>query len=78
MLNAYLEVNTVVSQRASLDDQDVPDSGGTVLFLTPGFQLVLNPRFLVEAAFQIPVVQELNGTQLAFCPTANVGIRVLF
>ncbi len=78
VLNAYLEVNTVVSQRASLDDQDVPDSGGTLVFLTPGLQAVLNPRFLVEAAFQIPLVQELNGTQLAFAATANVGIRVLF
>ncbi len=78
VLNAYLEVNTVVSQRASLNDQNVPDSGGTTVFLTPGIQAVLHPRFLVEAAFQIPVVQELHGTQLAFSPTANVGIRVLF
>jgi len=78
VLNAYLEVNTVVSQGASLNDQNVPDSGGTTVFLTPGIQAVLNPRFLVEAAFQIPVVQKLNGTQLAFSPTANVGIRVLF
>jgi len=78
VLNAYLEVNTVVSQRASLNDQSVPDSGGTTVFLTPGIQAVLHPRFLVEAAFQIPVVQELNGTQLSFSPTANVGIRVLF
>jgi len=78
VLNVYLEVNTVVSQRASLNDQNVPDSGGTLVFLTPGFQVVLNPRFLVEAAFQIPLVQELNGTQLGFAATANVGIRVLF
>jgi len=78
VVNAYLEVNTAVSQRASLNDQNVPDSGGTLVFLTPGFQVVLNPRFLVEAAFQIPIVQELNGTQLGFATTANVGIRVLF
>jgi len=78
VLKVYLEVNTVVSQRASLNDQNVPDSGGTLVFLTPGFQVVLNPRFLVEAAFQIPLVQELNGTQLGFAATANVGIRVLF
>ncbi len=78
VLNVYLEVNTVVSQRASLNDQNVPDSGGTTVFLTPGVQAVLHPRFLVEAAFQIPIVQELNGTQLGFATTANVGIRVLF
>ncbi|MCZ6878237.1 MAG: transporter [Acidobacteria bacterium] len=78
VLIAYLEVNTVVSQRASLDDQNMPDSGGTTVFLSPGIQAVLNPRFLVEAAFQIPLVQELTGTQLALSLTANVGMRVLF
>ena len=68
---------TVVSRHASLNDQDVANSGGTLIFLTPGFQIVLNPRFLVEATFQIPIVQELNGTQLGFSATANAGIRVL-
>jgi len=57
---------TVVSRHASLNDQDVANRGGTLIFLTPGFQIVLNPRFLVEATFQIPIVQELNGTQLDF------------
>ncbi len=53
-------------------------SNTPTVFLTPGIQAVLSPRFLVEAAFQIPVYQVLNGTQLAFAPTANFGIRVLF
>ena len=78
VLNAYLEINTVVSRHASLNDQNVANSGGTLVFLTPGFQVVLNPRFLIEAVFQIPIVQELNGTQLGFSATANAGIRVLF
>ena len=78
VLNVYLELNTVVSQRASLNGQELLDSGGTVAFLSPGVQAVITPRFLVEAAFQIPVLQNLNGTQLAFSSTANFGIRVLF
>ena len=78
VLNAYLEINTVVSRHASLNDRNMANSGGTLIFLTPGFQVVLNPRFLVEAAFQIPIVQEQNGSQLAFSFTANVGVRVLF
>jgi hypothetical protein len=63
----------VVSLHASLNDQDVANSGGTLIFLTPGFQIVLNPRFLVEATFQIPIVQELNGTQLGFYATGECG-----
>ena len=78
VLNAYVELNAVVSQPASRDDQNVSDSGGTILFLTPGIQWVKSPRFLIEAAFQIPLVQDFNGTQLAFVPTANIGIRVQF
>ena len=78
VLNVYLELNTLLSQRASLNGQEVRDSGGTVVFLSPGVQAVLAPRFLVEAALQIPVLQNLNGTQLAFSSTANFGIRLLF
>ncbi len=78
VLSVYLEVNTAISQRARVDEVEVPDSGGSIGFLTPGIQAVLSPRFLIEAAFQIPVYQRLNGTQLAFTATANLGIRLLF
>lgn len=78
VLNAYLELNTSVAKQAVLNGQDLLNTGGTTVFLTPGIQWVLSPRFLVEAAFQIPVVQDLNGSQLAFAPTANAGIRILF
>lgn len=77
-LSVYLEFNTAFSQRARSDDVEVADSGGSIGFLTPGVQAVLSPRFLIEAAFQIPVHQRLNGTQLAFAPTAGFGIRLLF
>ncbi len=78
VLSAYLELNTQMSQRASLNRVEILDSGGTILFLTPGLQAVLHPRFLIETAFQIPMYQKLNGTQLAFAPIANFGLRLLF
>lgn len=78
VLSAYLELNSAFSERASFNSVELADSGGRALFLTPGIQAVLNPRFLLEAAFQIPIHQQLNGTQLVFAPTANFGIRVLF
>lgn len=78
VLNAYLELNSSFSQTASLNGQPLSESGGTLIFLTPGIQWILSPRFLVEAAFQIPVLQQLNGTQLTFAPTTNLGIRLQF
>ena len=78
VLNVYLEFNTLLSQGASLNGQEVLDSGGTVAFVSPGVQAVLTPRFLIEAALQIPVPQNLNGSQLAFSATASFGIRLLF
>ena len=78
VLNVYLEFNTLLSQGASLNGQEVLDSGGTVAFVSPGVQAVLTPRFLIEAALQIPVLQNLNGSQLAFSATASFGIRLLF
>ena len=78
VLSAYLELNTTFSQRASFNEVEVSNSGGRTVLLTPGIQAVLNPRFLVEAAFQIPVHQKLNGAQLALSPTASFGLRVLF
>lgn len=78
VLNAYMEVNTVISQRASCDGLVVANSGGSMVFISPGLQWVLHPRFLIETAVQIPAVQELNGTQLAFGSTVNFGVRLLF
>ncbi len=78
VMSAFVELNTAISQRARFNTVEIADSGGTAIFVTPGIQAVLNPRFLVEGAFQIPVYQNLNGVQLAFAPNVNFGIRVLF
>jgi hypothetical protein len=40
-----------------------PNSGGTTWYIAPGAQFVTR-RVILEAAVQLPVVQELNGTGL--------------
>jgi hypothetical protein len=52
----YLEEN---------EDDDVKDpaSGGTEIFLSPGFQLQVNDRFGISFAPQIPLVSDLNLEQ---------------
>ena len=53
------------------------NSNGTRLFLVPGLQYVTK-RWIVEAAVQVPVVQELNGTALEADYIARAGFRVNF
>ena len=74
----YLELLTQFSgknlkQEAELDN----NTGGKIVLLSPGIQYVLSRTLLVEASFQYPVVQDLNGTQLGTDFSVNVGIRWL-
>ncbi|MBI4530020.1 MAG: transporter [Candidatus Latescibacteria bacterium] len=60
----YLEVNGQYSREDTLDGEKVPDSGGHTLLLSPGLQFVPFGSLAVEASVQVPVVQNLHGTQL--------------
>ncbi len=61
-----LELNGRHAMRAERAGRTVADSGGDVVFLSPGVQYsAASGRWLAEVAVQIPVVRELNGTQLA-------------
>ncbi len=76
-INLYLEANGTWSRRNTLDGEALPDSGGQRLLLSPGIQFIPWPSFAVEATYQVPVWQDLNGAQLEFDPTFKVGIRWL-
>lgn len=72
-----VELNGRHAQRAERAGRTIADSGGNVVFLSPGMQYsAASGRWLAEAAVQLPVVRELNGTQLAPPPfTLMVGFR---
>ncbi len=72
-----LELNGRHAMRAERAGRTIADSGGDVVSLSPGMQYsAASGRWLVEVAVQIPVVRELNGTQLAPPPfTLIVGFR---
>ncbi|HFD80386.1 MAG TPA: transporter [Gammaproteobacteria bacterium] len=59
---------------AGLSDRN---SGGSQWFLSPGLQYVTR-RWIVEAAAQIPVWQDLNGTALENDYILRAGVRVNF
>lgn len=76
-LNLYLELNGIYSEKNDQDGVEVTDSGGNTLFLSPGIQFIPGRAFLVEASLQIPVAENLNGTQLETDYAFLIGFRWL-
>lgn len=76
--NFVFEFNGRYQSRSKNDGQILENTGGTNLFLSPGMQVIFGPRFIVEGLFQYPILQKLNGTQLAVDYTALLGFRYSF
>jgi len=69
-----LETNLIHRDRNSFMGQPDPNSGGITVFLAPGIQYVTR-RYILEAAVQIPVVQNLNGNTLENSYVVRTGFR---
>ena len=52
----------------------VRDTGGQTLYLTPGIQVRPAPTLTMSFSVQLPVYQNLNGTQLSSGPNLNLGV----
>lgn len=76
-LYGVLEANLVHSAKDRMSAIADPNSGGTVLFITPGLQYVTR-KWIVEAGIQIPVSQDLNGTALRNDYVLTIGMRLNF
>ena len=76
-LYGVIETNLIHKDKNRIGDVDNPNSGGTTLFLVPGLQYVTK-RWVFEAAVQLPVVQDLNGTALENDFIVRAGFRFNF
>lgn len=74
-LYTVLESNLVWRDRDAMDGADVVDSGGTTWFLAPGLQYV-HKRWVLEAAVQVPVTQNLHGAALETDWIGTLSLRV--
>lgn len=54
------------------------DSGGTTVYLSPGFTFNIAKNVYHYVFFQLPIYQYLNGYQLAPFYTLSVGTRITF
>ena len=72
-----LEANLIHQDKNRNGGVDDPNSNGTRLFLVPGLQYVTK-RWIIEAAVQLPVFQDLNGTALENDYIFRAGFRLNF
>lgn len=69
------EANGIFSRRGELNGDTIDNSGGHTLFLSPGAQF-LTRRFILEVSIQLPVIQDLNGSQSETDFVLAAGFRV--
>lgn len=77
-LHVVLEMNGEHLRRTSREGMLLPDSGGNLVFLSPGVEFQPNNRLLLEFSMPIPVVRDLNGKQLRPSSSFLLGIRWIF
>ncbi|MGR3304313.1 MAG: hypothetical protein ACUZ8I_17685 [Candidatus Scalindua sp.] len=75
--NAVLEINGEWKQKNRDMSGSVADSGGNTIYVSPGIQIA-SKRFVAETSFQIPVFQDLNGSQVETDYIAVTSLRVTF
>ena len=76
-LYGIVEANLIHNDKNANGGLADPNSGGTTLFLVPGVQYVTK-RWIIEAAVQLPVMQDLNGTALESDFVVRAGFRFNF
>ncbi len=73
-----LELNGEHVRQTRINGTNVSDSGGNLLFLSPGVEFQPTNRLLVEFSAPIPIVRDLNGKQLRPSSSFIIGFRWLF
>ena len=73
-----LQFNARVLARDHGINASPADSGGTTVYVSPGFTVNITKNVSSYVFFQLPIYQYLNGYQLAPFYTLSVGTRIMF
>jgi hypothetical protein len=73
-----LQVNARHAKSDSGDAADTYATGGTLVYLTPGFIVPISDKFSAYTNLQLHIYQNLNGIQLAPKYILSVGARFAF
>jgi hypothetical protein len=77
-VSAFAEMNVRYLSKSEEDGERDPNTGGTALFLTPGLRVGFTPNIAFTVSSPLPVVQDLNGTQLKTSYKVNGGLTLSF
>lgn len=77
-LNLLLEFNGIHQEPNRNGTTTARNSGRDTIFLSPGIQYIFLTNALVEASFQYPVVDDVNGNQLLEDYRVLFGVRIIF
>ncbi len=72
-----LEINGRWQGRARSRGHQVADTGGSIVYLSPGVQFLLEQNVILESGVQLPLVQRLNGRQLGPSVRFLFGVRYI-
>lgn len=75
--NLVLELNGEYAQKDKSLGSVIKDSGGNILFISPGIQWAAK-RWVLETSVQLPIIQDLNGSQLETDYTVVTSLRLTF
>ncbi len=65
LFDLQLELNGNVRGKAEKNGMEVKNSGGHVLYITPGFHIKFNKKMHLDAGVALPVYRDLNGKQVS-------------
>lgn len=73
-----LGLNGELRGKETADGVEDPNSGGHTVYLSPGVQVVVAPRWVFELSYQQAVYHSLNGIQVGENCKVNGGVTYLF
>lgn len=73
-----LQINARIEKRDSGANADIPNSGATLVYLSPGVHYHVTHKTHLYAFMQLPIYQNVNGFQIEPRYTASVGLRYQF
>lgn len=73
-----LQLNTRIEKRESGAQADIPNSGATLLYISPGVTVPINKSVHAFGFLQVPIYQHVNGYQIEPEVLLSAGLRYSF
>ncbi|OIQ99345.1 hypothetical protein GALL_185820 [mine drainage metagenome] len=73
-----LQLNARIEKRESGAQADIPNSGATLLYISPGVTMPINKQMQAFGFLQVPLYQRVNGYQIEPEVLLSAGMRYSF